>query len=139
MPYVGTEEEVPSFCEVAGVDRENSPDVLLHLFSDILPNGKGYVAMLKVFLDRGEKRGENGSVMCVAAVIFKPNAYKQFVRPWERILRRWDASAFHATDFYPGGGEFKRKGNPEREAWFQEDSRAIPKIVGEHASLVVTV
>jgi hypothetical protein len=34
--------------------------------------------MLKAFLDRGEKRGENGSVMCVAAVIFKPNAYKQF-------------------------------------------------------------
>jgi hypothetical protein len=95
--------------------------------------------MLRAFLDRGEKRGDNGSVMCVAGVIFKPTAYKQFVRPWERMLRRWDASAFHATDFYPGGGEFNRKGNPEREAWFEEDSRAIPKTVGEHASLVVTV
>lgn len=55
------------------------------------------------------------------------------------MLRRWGASAFHATDFYPGGGEFKRNGNPEREEWFQEDCKAIPKIIGEHVSRVVAV
>ena len=114
-------------------------DEVSYLLNDVLPDGKGYVVMLKVYLDRGEKRDQNDCVMCVVATVFKPSAYKQFVRPWERMLRRWNASAFHATDFYSGYDEFKRKGDPKREARFQEDCRAIPTIVGENIERVLAV
>jgi hypothetical protein len=95
--------------------------------------------MLNAYLDRGEKTSNTDRVMCVVATVFKPTPYKQFVRPWERMLRRWGASAFHATDFYSGCKEFKRKDIPKREAWFQEDCRTIPSLVGEKVERVLAV
>jgi hypothetical protein len=98
--------------------------------------------MLKVYLDRGEKRDEKlhdgDSVACVAATVFKPNSYKHFVRPWNKMLRAWGASAFHATDFYPGAEEFERRIS-DREKLFQKDCRRIPTIIGEHLHRVTVV
>ena len=48
--------------------------------------------------------------MTVGAAMFKNAAYTKFRRDWKPFLNRWQAGAFHATDFYPGGGEFKRTG-----------------------------
>jgi hypothetical protein len=106
---------------------------IIPLFEDILPSRKGFHIMLKVFLDRGEKvaKDKTDDVVCVAAIVFKPVHYKQFIRPWNRMLRGWGASAFHATDFYSGYGEFKRD-TPEKEERFQSDSRFIPSLIGKH-------
>jgi hypothetical protein len=94
--------------------------------------------MLKAYLDLGQKQGSNDEVMCVASVIFKPTKYKQFLRPWNRMLGRWGASAFHATDFYPGAQEFKRD-TPLRQSFFDEDSRAIPELVGRLITSILLV
>ncbi len=76
--------------------------------------------------------------MCVVCTVFKESQYKQFVRPWSRILKRWGAKAFHATDFYNGADEFKRK-TPQRQKWFSDDSKVIPNIVGENVHRVLIV
>jgi hypothetical protein len=91
--------------------------------------------MLKVFLDRAAKLHPTDDVMCVASVIFKPTPYKQFLRPWNRMLKAWEASAFHATDFYPGAQEFTRS-TPDRKKLFEEDSKRIPKMVGQHVERI---
>ena len=96
------------------------------------------VVMLRAFLDLGEKRDSADAVMCVASVIFKPTRYKQFVRAWKRMLKRWGASAFHATDFYSGAKEFVRD-SPGRKQLFDEDSRKIPKLIGGHIRRVFFV
>jgi hypothetical protein len=113
-------------------------DDIIPLLEDILPNSGGWVAMLKAYLDLGKKADAADEVMCMASVIFKPTRYKQFVRPWKRMLKSWDASAFHATDFYPGALEFKRN-TPERLALFEEDSRRIPRMIGDYVSRVLLV
>src|SRR6266581_879568 len=120
------------------VSGDGRTDIVYQLFDDLLPSGKGYIVMLKVFLDRAEKRDPTDCVLCVVATVFKPTPYKQFVRPWERLLKRWDASAFHATDFYNGAGEFKRN-TTAREGWFKEDCREIPNIIGQTVERVLAV
>jgi hypothetical protein len=117
---------------------EESEDIL-PLLDDLLPNGRGLIAMLKVFLDRAAKRDTEEEIVSVGCVIFKPTPYKQFVRPWRRMLRAWAAQSFHATDFYSGGGEFKRKGNPELERLFETDSKRIPTMVGGHLYCARTI
>lgn len=82
--------------------------------------------------------------MCVAAAVFKRTPYKQFRREWERMLKRWDAGGFHATDFYNGAGPFVRKepdGGPDRDrqTMFADDSRLIPKMVAKHTSKLFVV
>ncbi|MGB2644467.1 MAG: hypothetical protein WA853_15260 [Candidatus Acidiferrum sp.] len=98
--------------------------------------------MLKVYLDRGEKHDEKlhdgDSVASIAATVFKPNPYKQFIRPWNRMLREWNATAFHATDFYSGAEEFERR-ESKREDIFQRDCRIIPALIGEHIHRVMIV
>jgi hypothetical protein len=94
--------------------------------------------MLRAYLDRGEKASATDLVMCTACTIFKESAYKQFERPWNRMLNRWDATAFHATDFYPGGGEFKRD-TPKRREWFKEDCKNIPNLIGKKLTRVMCV
>lgn len=94
--------------------------------------------MLKAYLDRAEKTSATDAVMCVACTVFKEIGYKKFTRPWNRMLRRWGATAFHATDFYPGGGEFRRN-TPQRKKWFEDDSRAIPSMIGENVARVMCV
>jgi hypothetical protein len=100
--------------------------------------------MLKVYLDRGA-RLEAGRVMCVAAALFQPFDYDRFLQLWQSLLDDWGATAFHATDFYPGAREFKRKRadgsfDPQRVAQFERDSRRIIEIVGTyvHQLFVVT-
>ena len=78
------------------------------LLGEVLPNGRRALVMMKVYMDRAAREDSDQGVMCVAATVFRPVRYKQFVRQWNRMLRGWGASAFHATDFYPGGGEFAR-------------------------------
>ncbi|HWZ55056.1 MAG TPA: hypothetical protein VNZ63_03240 [Verrucomicrobiae bacterium] len=94
--------------------------------------------MLKGFMDRGEKFDATDRVACVVATVFKPTLYKQFVRPWERMLKRWGASAFHATDFYNGAEEFKRD-TSEKKKWFDEDARQIPILIGENVTRILCV
>lgn len=94
--------------------------------------------MLKAYVDRGQKASPTDEVMCAACTIFKRTPYKQFIRPWNRMLKRWGARYFHATDFYPGGGEFERK-TDERQRWYEEDSKAIPAIIGENVTRVLVV
>jgi hypothetical protein len=104
----------------------------------MLPCGKGLLVMLRVFLDRGAKSDAEDGVVAVAATVFKPLGYKRFVRPWNRMLRRWGASAFHATDFYNGAGEFKRDTAIKRDLHL-DDSRLIPKLVGENIEYILVV
>lgn len=94
--------------------------------------------MLKVYLDVGRKVDSADGIVSVASVIFKPTRYKQFVRPWERMLKPWKAAAFHATDFYPGGGEFKRD-TPERCKLFENDSKRIPRMISDYVQNVLLV
>lgn len=94
--------------------------------------------MLKAYLDRGAKHDSKDAVMCVVCVMFKPTAYKQFVRSWDRMLKAWDAEAFHATDFYPGGGEFKRD-TPKRRLLYEDDSRRIPQIIAKAITQILIV
>jgi hypothetical protein len=112
---------------------------ILPLMDDILPNGKGLLLMLKVFLDRGAKRDPKEEVVTVGCVVFKPTPYKQFVRQWKRMLKPWGAKSFHSTDFYNGYEEFKRLGIPDREKLFQDDCRRIPEMVGHHIYCARTV
>ena len=111
---------------------------IISLFDDILPFGKGFLVMLHCYLDRGEKSDHSDGVMSIASVIFKPTPYKQFVRPWNRMLKAWGASAFHATDFYNGAGEFKRD-TPERRRLFENDSKRIPNLIGRSVKHILIV
>jgi len=86
--------------------------------------------MLKGYLDLGAKSDPGDEIVCVGSVVFKPVRYKQFIRPWERMLKEWGASAFHATDFYVGAEQFKRD-TPEKERLFRADSKRIPRMIGE--------
>lgn len=115
---------------------ENSD--IFPLLNDILPCGDGLIAMLKVYLDRATKRDAKDEVMCVASVIFKPTAYKQFVRSWNRMLKAWGADAFHAKEFYPGSGVFKRD-TPEKQLRYEEDSRRIPEMIAKTISRILII
>jgi hypothetical protein len=118
--------------------RNTEQEDVVSLLQDMLPNGKGLLVMMSVYLDRGERHAYDDGIMSVAAVVFKQVPYKQFLRPWNRMLRGWGASAFHATDFYPGGGEFERK-TPERQKRFENDSRNIPRFIGEHIQRALVI
>lgn len=113
-------------------------DAVCQILDDVLPRRGGYLAMLKAYVDRGQKASPTDEVMCAACTIFKRTPYKQFLRPWNRMLRRWRAGCFHATDFYPGGGEFERD-TDERKRWYDEDSKAIPAMIGENVTRVLVV
>lgn len=87
---------------------------------------------LKVYLDKGYKTDSAlESIVSVAATVFHPSDYLHFTHPWNEMLSRWGAPAFHATDFYAGYQHFTRD-TPERKEWFDADCRAIPKIIGSH-------
>lgn len=116
----------------------NSGGDILPLINDLLPAGNGFLVMLKGYLDRGEKADATTGIMCVASVIFKPVQYTKFIRPWNRMLDRWNATAFHATDFYNGAEEFKRDTN-RRKLLFEQDSRRIPAMIGQHVYRVLLV
>jgi hypothetical protein len=111
---------------------------ILFLLDDVVQSCGGLFAMLKGYFDLGEKGDQSDGVMCVACVIFKPARYKQFIRPWNRMLKAWGASAFHATDFYIGAGEFTR-GTPARQQLFEEDSKRIPGMIARAVQRVSTV
>lgn len=104
----------------------------------MLPDGKGLLVMLKVYLDRGAKSDADDGVVAVAATVFKPLGYKRFVRPWNRMLRGWRASAFHATDFYPGAQEFERN-TPSKQGQFDRDCKEIPKLIRENTERILVV
>ena len=77
--------------------------------------------------------------MCVAAAAFRPFGYEWFLHEWRLILDAWGASAFHASDFYPGGRKspFWRNHpdgtvDPERLARFERHSKEIPLIIGKY-------
>jgi len=112
-------------------------DVLTLLLDDVIPS-RGLIVTMKVYMDRGAREDSPDGVMCVAATVFKPTPYKQFVRHWNRMLRGWHASAFHATDFYPGAGAFKRRTDQAKER-YERDSKAIPSLIGEYTEQIIGV
>lgn len=120
--------------------QEYCTEDIFQLLDDSLPEGNGNLVMLKVYLDVGRKPDpeKTEEITCVVATVFKPVAYKQFVRPWNRMLKKWGANAFHATDFYPGGGEFQRR-TEERKKWHDADSRAIPSMIGKKLTRVTAM
>ena len=87
--------------------------------------------MLDVFVDLGMKEDRTDGVVSAASVVFKPTKYKQFVRPWNRMLKAWGASAFHATDFYNGAGEFERESEKSGKL-FSVDSKRLPGMIADH-------
>jgi hypothetical protein len=111
---------------------------ILPLLGDVLPCRGGLLVMLKAYMDRAAKRGAKDEVMCVACVIFRPVAYRQFVRDWNRILKAWGAEEFHAKEFFPGAGRFKRD-TPEKEALFQEHCRRIPEILSSSIARIEVI
>jgi hypothetical protein len=113
-------------------------DGVIELLDDVSSEGQTALVMMKVYLDRGLKKDATDGVVTVAAAIFKPVPYKRFVRPWNRMLAGWNASAFHATDFYPGGDEFRRN-TPELCERFERDKRLIPQLVGQHAARLMAI
>lgn len=98
----------------------------------------GVLIMLKVYMDLGARRDISEPIMTVSATAFRPVDYKRFVRPWNRMLAGWGASAFHATDFYPGAAEFVRE-TADRRARFQRDCKAIPRMVADNVVRISTV
>ncbi len=115
-------------------------DIVGFLLSDILPNG-GYLAMLKAYLDRGAK---DDGVMSFAVAVFEPFFYELFLHEWQPIVDEWGAPYFHATDFYPGAGDYfwrKRNGtvDVERKARFDKHSRDIPAIIGKYSKQLFVV
>jgi hypothetical protein len=54
------------------------------------------------------------------------------------MLKAWGASAFHATDFYPGAQEFIRD-TPERQHLYDEDCKRIPNMIARHVQRVVLI
>jgi hypothetical protein len=111
---------------------------ILPLLDDVLPSSGGLLAMFKAYMDRAAKRGDKDEVMCVACVIFKPVAYRQFVRDWNRMLAAWGADAFHAKEFFPGAGSFKRD-TPHREFLYEQDSRRIPQMIAQSISRIMVI
>jgi len=99
--------------------------------------------MIKVYLDRAARSDAHG-VIAIAGAMFWPFFYDQFLHLWEPFLRDWNAKAFHATDFYPGAGEFWRKhpdGNADRErtALFERDSRRLPELINPYVRKLFVV
>lgn len=45
----------------------------------------------------------------------------------ESDAEAWGANAFHAKEFYPGSGVFKRD-TPQKQLRFEDDSRRIPEM-----------
>jgi hypothetical protein len=111
---------------------------IIPFLGDALPLGDGLIAMFKAYMDRAAKRGSKDEVMCVACAIFKPVAYGQFVRDWNRILKAWGAKQFHAKEFFPGTGEFERD-TPERRQLFEDHSRRIPQIISQSIARIVVI
>ena len=123
--------------------RPYGPDFIECLADDLLPPRGGVFVMVKVYFDRGAKL-EAGGIMCVAASLFKTTPYRQFRKQWETVLKGWQATEFHATDFYSGYGEFKRhcpdgKLDPNLKARFDRDSRELPTIIGTHVGKLFLV
>jgi hypothetical protein len=54
------------------------------------------------------------------------------------MLKAWGAEAFHATDFYGGAKAFKRDSSA-RQSRYDEDSRHIPKIIGQNVERIFLV
>jgi hypothetical protein len=54
------------------------------------------------------------------------------------MLKDWQASAFHATDFYNGAVEFERN-TPARRKLFDEDSKRIPGMITDHIQHILLV
>jgi hypothetical protein len=111
---------------------------ILSLLDDVLPREGGLLVMLKAYLDRAAKKGAKDEVMCVACVMFKPVAYSQFLRSWNRMLGEWGASYFHAKEFFPGTGQFRRD-TPQRQQLFEKHSRQIPEIISRSIARIMVV
>jgi hypothetical protein len=111
---------------------------------ELLEDVRGLLVMLKVYFDLGAKSDNSDGVVTVAAAMFRAETYRNFIRVWRPMVRRWGAEAFHATDFYNGAREFWRLNpdgtkHPERMKWFEQDCYAIPTMIGANAIRLVAI
>src|SRR4030042_5156987 len=115
----------------------SNEDAVVVLLDDLLPRRNGLLAMIKAYLDRGSRADAEG-VMCVAAALFKPPKYRQFVRDWERMLKGIKPGGvpyFHATDFFTGGGMFRGVSREVRN----DVAAKLPDLIHEHVHQVIAV
>jgi hypothetical protein len=93
---------------------------------------------MKLYMDKGQKSDQSDDVVTVAAAIFSGAGCRRFEKGWRGFLKGWKASAFHATDFYNGRGEFERE-TPAKKARFERDCRRLPGLVGTDAHRLIAV
>jgi hypothetical protein len=119
-------------------------DWITGLLDDVCPLGRGLLAMLRIYLDRGQKADQFDDVVTVAAAIFDSEDYWRFVEPWNAMLAEWPARGFHAKDFYPGAREFWRSDedgrlDQRRKSLFDLHARKFPIMAGERASGLIAL
>jgi hypothetical protein len=96
---------------------------VLELSRAILGGSRGFIAVLKVFID--ESGTHDGSpVVTVAAYMARPRQWQLFTKEWRAAIR--PAKVYHATDAANRRGEFK---NWTREQVDAVAARALPVIV----------
>jgi len=101
---------------------------------DVLPNGKGLLVMLRVYLDESKSDADDG-VVAVAATVFKPLGYKRFVRPWNRMLR--GGKLPHSMRLiFTRCREFQTEYTEEARA-FDRDSKVIRHLLDENIEYIL--
>jgi hypothetical protein len=89
---------------------------------------------LTAFMDRGAREDAEGA-MCLAACLFKRTPYQEFERRWRTLHRPLGVDVFHACDFYPGGGAYRKVDRARKE----QIARQIPDLLNATLHQVVAV
>jgi Protein of unknown function (DUF3800) len=103
---------------------ETPPREVYELGRHFLNDGKGYVAVLKVFMD--ESGTHDGSpVVTVAAYLATPRVWQGWTKDWNRAKR--PIKVVHAADCNNLKGEFEGWDKDRRDAWVAQLLPVIPR------------
>lgn len=91
--------------------------------------------IIAAFMDRGALPQKAERAMCVACCIFKRSGYGDFVRKWRKLHRPLKVSAFHATDFYTRGGDYR---GVDQAKW-REVGRCMPHVINGQVLQVLAI
>lgn len=81
-------------------------DSLSCLLDDLLPPGRGVVAVLKAYFDESGTH-EGARITSVGGYLFEPEPLRRFNREWKRALDKAEVEFFHMAEFGHLGGPFK--------------------------------
>lgn len=113
-----------------------SNDFAAHILPDLFGPDGGLVAMLSAYMDVARK---SDAIVSVAVALFRADDYRHFVDRWSPLVRRWQADAFHATDFYNGARPFfwwtREDGSLDsrRRERHVRDSHRVPYLIGKYS------